>query len=217
MHLTRTPRHKAVVAIIEIVIIPGLKDELRLDPQDATDYSKRGGAYITLGSSFEAMHDLDEAIRRNPEDYTVYNKTPSFLTAPRLLELYSGKLIAHFGTSHPDYFVPSYDYIGITLDHHRLDLDAFRTVIGANLDHLVKAARASEAAWLVAETYFFWSEVADPYREGNHPHERKSGEIGEWEDHDEVARLRDLQDDYFRVSLQEYGSRIGGRGMTRVG
>ena len=137
--------------------------------------------------------------------------------APHLRSVYSGRLVAHFGTSHPDYRVPSYDYIGITLDHHKLDPGTFRTVVGANLDHVAAAARASGTKWMVEETYFFWSEVADPEQTGNRPHERKAGEIGEWEDADEVAQLRDLQDDYFRISLEEYAARAGGSGYDAGG
>jgi hypothetical protein len=135
--------------------------------------------------------------------------------APHLRSVYSGRLVAQFGTSHPDYRVPSYDYIGITLDHHELDPGAFRTVIGSNLDHLAEAAHASGTKWMVAETYFYWSSVADPSRA--RPHEQKAGEIAEWEDADEVAQLRDLQDDYFRISLEEYAARAGGSGYTACG
>ncbi len=137
--------------------------------------------------------------------------------APHLRSVYSGRLVAHFGTSHPDYRVPSYDYIGITLDHYMLDPSAFRTVIGSNLDHVAAAASASGTKWMVEETYFYWSEVADPWLTGNRPNERKAGEIGEWEDADEVARLRDLQDDYFRISLEEYAARAGGSGYAAGG
>ena len=137
--------------------------------------------------------------------------------APHLRSVYSGRLVAHFGTSHPDYRVPSYDYIGITLDHYMLDPGTFRTVVGSNLDHVAAAARASGTKWMVEETYFYWSEVADPWLTGNRPNERKAGEIGEWEDADEVARLRDLQDDYFRISLEEYAARAGGSGYAAGG
>ena len=133
--------------------------------------------------------------------------------APQLRELFSGEMVAHFGTSSPWYLVPSYDRIGITLDHFRLEPESFRNVVAADLANVVASAAASGIDWQVHETYFFFSEVADPGMSGNRPELAEPGSIGDWEDPDEVARLRDLQDDYFLIALEEYDTIGTGRGF----
>ena len=82
------------------------------------------------------------------------------MLAPSLRSVFTGSLIANFDTPHPDYRVPSYDLVGITLDHYELDLKAFRTTTSAGLGSLLAAANASGIDWLVCETYYYWSESA---------------------------------------------------------
>jgi hypothetical protein len=66
------------------------------------------------------------------------------------------------------------------------------------------------------ETYFYWSHIADPNRAtdwdtGGASLDRiEAGDVAEWEDQEEVALLRDLQDDYFRIALDEYSALQGG-------
>ena len=43
------------------------------------------------------------------------------------------------------------------------------------------------------------------------------GSIGDWDDPDEVARLHDLQDDYFLVALEECDTIGTGRGFDSGG
>ena len=47
----------------------------------------------------------------------------------------------------------------------------------------------------------------------NRPDLAEPGTIGDWEDPDEVARLHVLQDDYFRIALDEYDAVGTGRGF----
>jgi len=133
--------------------------------------------------------------------------------APQIREVFSGDLVAHFGTSSPWYLVPSYDRIGITLDHFRLDPEPFRQVVAADLANVVTSAEASGTDWQVHETYFYFSQVADPGMSDNRPDLAEPGTIGDWEDPDEVARLHVLQDDYFRIALDEYDAVGTGRGF----
>ena len=86
----------------------------------------------------------------------------------------------------------------------------------AGLNSLVTSASASGIGWRVVETYFYWSEIADPYAQDD-LNSIEAGDVAEWEDQELVARLRDLQDDYFRIALEEYGALSGGRGFDSGG
>ncbi|MBC8195516.1 MAG: hypothetical protein ISR43_00815 [Acidimicrobiia bacterium] len=137
--------------------------------------------------------------------------------APSLRDAFSGQLVAHFGTPHTGYRVPSCDIVGTTLDHYEIeDLDVFRSMTSAGLNSLVTSASASGIGWRVVETYFYWSEIADPYAQDD-LNSIEAGDVAEWEDQELVARLRDLQDDYFRIALEEYGALSGGRGFDSGG
>ena len=124
--------------------------------------------------------------------------------APELRGVFSGRLVAHFGTAHPRNLVPSYDLVGVTLSHSGVtDLDTFRTFTTASLDFTSTSATRSGIPWGVVETYFYWSEIADPYTQDN-VESIEPGDVAAWEDQEKVALLRDLQDDYFRIALDEY-------------
>ena len=51
--------------------IAALDEAIRLDPEGATAYKKRGDSYFNLGEYENAILDLDEAVRIDPEDAEV--------------------------------------------------------------------------------------------------------------------------------------------------
>ena len=177
-----------------------------------------------FGGSFESDADLEAADRiLDPEGDPALTARSALMStwletmAPELRGVFSGRLVAHFGTPHPGNLVPSYDLVGQTLDHHRTtDLDAFRALTAASLNSTSTSASRSGISWGVVETYFYWSEIADPGRAtdwdtGGASLDRiEAGDVAEWEDQEEVALLRDLQDDYFRIALDEYSALQGG-------
>ena len=52
--------------------IKGYDEAIRLDPQDADSYHKRGFAYFNLGQYERAIEDYDEAIRLNSQYTDAY-------------------------------------------------------------------------------------------------------------------------------------------------
>ena len=170
-----------------------------------------------FGGSFESDADLEAADKiLDPEGDPALTARSALMStwletmAPELRGVFSGRLVAHFGTPHPGNLVPSYDLVGVTLSHDRvIDLEAFRTLTAASLDSTSTSASRSGISWGVVETYFYWSEIADPYTQENLD-SIEAGDVAEWEDQEEVALLRDLQDDYFRIALDEYSALQGG-------
>ena len=166
-----------------------------------------------FGGSFETDADLETVSQiLDPEGDPALTARSALMStwletmAPELRGVFSGRLVAHFGTAHPGNLVPSYDLVGVTLDHARvIDLDAFRTLTAASLNFTSTSASRSGISWGVVETYFYWSEIADPYTQKNLD-SIEAGDVAAWEDQDEVALLRDLQDDYFRIALDEYSA-----------
>ncbi len=177
-----------------------------------------------FGGSFESDADLEAADKiLDPEGDPALTARSALMStwletmAPELRGVFSGRLVAHFGTPHPGNLVPSYDLVGQTLDHHRTtDLDAFRALTAASLNSTSTSASRSGISWGVVETYFYWSHIANPSRAtdwdtGGASLDRiEAGDVAEWEDQEEVALLRDLQDDYFRIALDEYSALQGG-------
>ncbi len=177
-----------------------------------------------FGGSFESDLDLEAADKiLDPEGDPALTARSALMStwletmAPELRGVFSGRLVAHFGTPHPGNLVPSYDPVGVTLDHHRVtDLDAFRALTAASLNSTSTSASRSGISWGVVETYFYWSHIANPSRAtdwdtGGASLDRiEAGDVAEWEDQEEVALLRDLQDDYFRIALDEYSALQGG-------
>jgi hypothetical protein len=169
-----------------------------------------------FGGSFETDADLVMVKVLDPEGDPALTARSALMStwletmAPELRGVFSGRLVAHFGTAHPGNLVPSYDLVGVTLDHHRvIDLDAFRALTAASLNFTSTSASRSGISWGVVETYFYWSGIADPYMQENLD-SIEAGDVAAWEDQDEVALLRDLQDDYFRIALDEYSALQGG-------
>jgi hypothetical protein len=169
-----------------------------------------------FGGSFETDADLVMVKVLDPEGDPALTARSALMStwletmAPELRGVFSGRLVAHFGTAHPGNLVPSYDLVGVTLDHYRvIDLDAFRALTAASLNFTSTSASRSGISWGVVETYFYWSGIADPYMQENLD-SIEAGDVAAWEDQDEVALLRDLQDDYFRIALDEYSALQGG-------
>ena len=170
-----------------------------------------------FGGSFETDANLETVSQiLDPEGDPALTARSALMSTwletmePELRGVFSGRLVAHFGTAHPENLVPSYDLLGVTLSHDRvIDLDAFRTLTAASLNFTLTSANRSGISWGVVETYFYWSEIADPYTQENID-SVEAGDLASWEDQDEVALLRDLQDDYFRIALDEYSALQGG-------
>jgi hypothetical protein len=169
-----------------------------------------------FGGSFETDADLVMVKVLDPEGDPALTARSALMStwletmAPELRGVFSGRLVAHFGTAHPGNLVPSYDLVGVTLDHYRvIDLDAFRALTAASLNFTSTSASRSGISWGVVESYFYWSGIADPYMQEN-LNSIEAGDVAAWEDQDEVALLRDLQDDYFRIALDEYSALQGG-------
>ena len=170
-----------------------------------------------FGDSFETDTDLETVSQiLDPEGDPALTARSALMSTwletmvPELRGVFSGRLVAHFGTAHPENLVPSYDLVGVTLSHDRvIDLEAFRTLTAASLDFTSTSASRSGISWGVVETYFYWSEIADPYTQENID-SIEAGDVAAWEDQDEVTLLRNLQDDYFRIALDEYSALQGG-------
>ena len=71
--------HSSVIGIVELLRTPPhlnldqFDEAIRLDPQDAITYSKRGSAYSNLDQAERAIQDYDEAIRLDPQYAIAYS------------------------------------------------------------------------------------------------------------------------------------------------
>ena len=112
---------------------------------------------------------------------------------PKLKEVFTGKLMAKLDEPREGINVLGYDYVGITISHGNGDLKNVRRHIANQYVTLKEIARNSNANWLVSEAWF-------PY--GGPWYSAEANEDGE--------SLDELQDDYYKMSLEEY-QKAGGK------
>lgn len=106
---------------------------------------------------------------------------------PDLKARFSGRLMAKVGGPHNGYRVDGYDYLGFTIDHQYLDQTDFRRLIKVQYEQIAESARESgDISWMVGEAYFHHS---DPSLDLDQPTK---------------DFLRDMQEHYFDISLNEY-------------
>ncbi|HJM82495.1 MAG TPA: hypothetical protein QF720_02740 [Nitrospinota bacterium] len=105
---------------------------------------------------------------------------------PSLENVFSGKIIAKVGGSHPDYNVEGYDYLAFTIDSHYLNKPDFRRLINKQYIEIAQSATNSGVSWMVGEAYFH------------------HGEPGMDMDTETKEFLKDMQQHYFDISLDEY-------------
>ena len=106
---------------------------------------------------------------------------------PDIRKVFHGKLIAKLADASPDMNLSGYDLIGITVFHGNLDLEEFRKEVKEEYRAAANSARISNARWMVSEAWF-------PYGGPFYPETvNRKGEL-----------LDELQDDYIRISIDEY-------------
>jgi hypothetical protein len=108
---------------------------------------------------------------------------------PKVRAVFSGKVIAKFGTPEIGTLATGYDYTGLTVGHNLLtDTDQFRAKVKNDYQITINIAQAAGHPWLVTELYL--------------PYEERSGGISEqYEKHGRT--FQDLQDDYFQITIEE--------------
>ncbi len=112
---------------------------------------------------------------------------------PKLKNVFTGKLMAKLDEPREGIDVSGYDYVGITISHGNGDLPNVRKHIANQYVTLKEIGRNSNAKWLVSEAWF-------PYG-GPWYSETKSAD---------GKSLDELQDDYYKMSLEEY-EKAGGK------
>ncbi len=112
---------------------------------------------------------------------------------PKLKEVFTGKLMAKLDEPREGIDVSGYDYVGQTISHGNGNLKNVRNHLITEYKVLKEIGEKSNAKWLVSEAWF-------PYG-------------GPWyaatENEDGVS-LDELQDDYYKMSLEEY-QKAGGK------
>ena len=112
---------------------------------------------------------------------------------PKLKNVFTGKLMAKLDEPREGIDVSGYDYVGITISHGNGDLKNVRRHIANQYVTLKEIGRNSNAKWLVSEAWF-------PY--GGPWYSAEVNAAGE--------SLDELQDDYYKMSLEEY-QKAGGK------
>lgn len=108
---------------------------------------------------------------------------------PKIREVYGGKVVAKFGSPETGSSATGYDYTGLTVGHGLLTVvDQFRTKVKSDYQLTIDIAKAAQNSWLITELYL--------------PYEEPSGGISE-EYEKRKASLKDLQDDYFKITIEE--------------
>jgi glucose/arabinose dehydrogenase len=117
-----------------------------------------------------------------------------------LRSVFHGRVLAHFGTVHPEAYVPGHDGLAFTLDHAHLSAEAFRTHVRTTYHSADSAARKSgDLQWLAA--VFFPFSLAGDFSDAEHPDYDPTYETDPVED----ARMRAMQDAYTAISIEETG------------
>jgi hypothetical protein len=123
-------------------------------------------------------------------------KTNEWLSqlAPKLREVYKGRLIAHYGELYPELDPGGYDYFGSTVDVGSVsdptDLNEFRRMIRDTYQVALALEEKTQSEWIIPEIFFAYEELnVGP------DIQKKYEEYGE--------QLKELQDDYFRITFEE--------------
>lgn len=112
---------------------------------------------------------------------------------PKLKEVFTGKLMAKLDEPREGIDVSGYDYVGQTISHGNGNLKNVRNHLITEYKVLKEIGEKSNAKWLVSEAWF-------PY--GGPWYSATKNEDGE--------SLDELQDDYYKMSLEEY-QKAGGK------
>ncbi len=112
---------------------------------------------------------------------------------PKIRKIFNGKLLAKLDMPKEGMDVSGYDYVGMTISHGRGGKENVRKKLSEQFQLLKKIGEKSKAQWLVSEAWF-------PY--GGPWYSAAKNENGE--------SLDELQDDYFKISLEEY-EKAGGK------
>ena len=115
-----------------------------------------------------------------------------------LRTVFNGRVLAHFGTVHPEAYVPAYSGLAFTLDHAHLSAEEFRAHVRATYRSVEIAARKSGNIKWLASAYFPYSLAAE-LGSPEHPDYDPVYEP----DHAEDARMRRKQDAYTAISIEE--------------
>lgn len=112
---------------------------------------------------------------------------------PKIRAVFGGKVVAKFGSPETGTSATGYDYTGLTVGHGLLtDVTQFRVKVKNDYQLTGEIAREANNDWLVTELYL--------------PYEEQSGGDVSQEYLKRKAILKDLQDDYFRVTIEEFQS-----------
>jgi len=106
---------------------------------------------------------------------------------PKIKNIYTGRTVAKLADPTQDIDVTGYDYVGMTISHGTDSLDGFRNRISDQYKRIQDIAKRSNTKWMVSEAWFPYS---GPFYQGS---VNRNGES-----------LDGLQDDYFRISIEEY-------------
>lgn len=106
---------------------------------------------------------------------------------PKIKAIYSGKTMMKLSTVQGAIDATGYDLVGITIFHGNDSLEEFRKRIISQYQIVSGVAEKSQAGWLVSEAWFAYG---GPFFDKT---QNRAGES-----------LDGLQDDYFKISLDEY-------------
>src|SRR3989338_7746077 len=112
---------------------------------------------------------------------------------PKLKKVFTGKLMAKLDNPREGIDVFGYDYVGMTISHGNGPLDGVRKWLADRFVISEKIGEKSQVQWRVSEAWF-------PYGGPYYP--KTVNEDGE--------SLDELQDDYYKMSLEEY-QKAGGK------
>lgn len=106
---------------------------------------------------------------------------------PKLKKVFKGRLMAKLDKCPSEMDVLGYDYIGITVNHKQSKITTFEEDVKRRYQEVSQAATLSQCKWLVAEAWM-------PYGGRNHPETKNQ----------EEKSLDELQDNYFKITTDEY-------------
>lgn len=106
---------------------------------------------------------------------------------PKIKAVYSGRTMVKLSTVQRGIDVTGYDLVGITIFHGNDPLEEFRRRINSQYQIVKETAEESGAKWLISEAWFAYG---GPFSQST---TNKADES-----------LDELQDDYFKISLDEY-------------
>ena len=122
---------------------------------------------------------------------------------PKVKEVYTGKVVAKFaymleGKAATGEYYRGYDYLGVAIGHGQQGLGGFRTMVREYyFEPLAEMAGLAGCDWIVGEAWISYGGRGSPF------YENVEGES-----------LDELQDDYYRILVEEY---LGFTGMEPAG